>query len=268
MALPSSGTISFREFNTDRGLSATAQVDMESAAIAYGISTRPHSMDEFYGRSTSAPPPPPTPPPPPPPTPPPPPPPPPPVYYAYTTYFGSTAAIACTSDVENIIYSQSTPVIVGSIMFDFSDGTGVLTDGYYYDSASSKVWLINGSPRKTVQSISDCPAVPPPPPPPTPPPPPPPPTPPPPPPPPTLFLLNLGVSGTSSGDACFLAGTSTTPWYGDATTLNGITVLYSDSGGTALAGTGWYSDGSVFRYIQTTRAGVQTVGAIVACEPI
>jgi hypothetical protein len=62
MALPASGQISFQDFNTDRGLSATAQIDIDTAAIAYSIPTRPHSMDEFYGRSIAAPPPPPPPP--------------------------------------------------------------------------------------------------------------------------------------------------------------------------------------------------------------
>lgn len=60
MALPASGQISFQDFNTDRGLSATAQIDIDTAAIAYSIPTKPHSMDEFYGRSiVVAPPPPP-----------------------------------------------------------------------------------------------------------------------------------------------------------------------------------------------------------------
>ena len=53
MALPASGPISFQNFNTDRGLSATAQIDIDTAAIAYGIPTKPHSMDEFYGRSVT-----------------------------------------------------------------------------------------------------------------------------------------------------------------------------------------------------------------------
>jgi len=47
MALPASGQISFQDFNTDRGLSATAQIDIDTAAIAYSIPTGPHSMDEF-----------------------------------------------------------------------------------------------------------------------------------------------------------------------------------------------------------------------------
>jgi hypothetical protein len=46
---------------------------LDTAAIAYGIPTKPHGMNEFYGRSAGGPP--------PPPTPPPPPPPPPPIYY-------------------------------------------------------------------------------------------------------------------------------------------------------------------------------------------
>ena len=65
MALPASGTISFQNFNTDRGLSSTATVDLDTAAIAYGIPTKPHGMNEFYGKSVGGPPPPPPPPPPP-----------------------------------------------------------------------------------------------------------------------------------------------------------------------------------------------------------
>lgn len=66
MALPAApNQLSFSDFNTDRGLSATAQIDIDTAAIAYGIPDRPHGMDEFRGRSVpSAPPPPPPPPPP------------------------------------------------------------------------------------------------------------------------------------------------------------------------------------------------------------
>lgn len=65
MALPvAPNQLSFSDFNTDRGLSATAQIDIDTAAIAYGIPDRPHGMDEFRGRSVpSAPPPPPPPPP-------------------------------------------------------------------------------------------------------------------------------------------------------------------------------------------------------------
>ena len=64
MALPASGQISFQDFNTDRGLSSTATVDIDTAAIAYGIPTKPHGMNEFYGLSIGPPPPPPPPPPP------------------------------------------------------------------------------------------------------------------------------------------------------------------------------------------------------------
>ena len=42
MALPASGPISFQDFNTDRGLSSTAQIDIDTAAIAYSIPTKQH----------------------------------------------------------------------------------------------------------------------------------------------------------------------------------------------------------------------------------
>lgn len=51
MALPATGEISFRDFNTDRGRPATSEIDMDSAAIAYGIPSKPHGMDEFRGRA-------------------------------------------------------------------------------------------------------------------------------------------------------------------------------------------------------------------------
>jgi hypothetical protein len=68
MALPPSGTISMDNMNTDRGISSMTQIDLDTAAIAYNIPTKPHGMNEFYGLSTTPPPPPAPPPPPPPPT--------------------------------------------------------------------------------------------------------------------------------------------------------------------------------------------------------
>ena len=100
MALPSSGTITFKDFNIQRGQASPyeQQIDIATAAGLFGVSyttdgSNPASMDEFYGKSVGTPPtptpptppptpptPPPTPPTPPPtpPTPPPTPPPPPP----------------------------------------------------------------------------------------------------------------------------------------------------------------------------------------------
>ena len=75
MALPQSGPISMDQMNTDRGIASGTRIDLDAAAIAYGIPSTPHGMDEFYGKSAGgATPPPPPPPPPPTPTPPPPPP--------------------------------------------------------------------------------------------------------------------------------------------------------------------------------------------------
>lgn len=51
MALPSSGPISFADFNTELGNTTGSQIDLEAAAIAFNINTRPHGMDEFYGLS-------------------------------------------------------------------------------------------------------------------------------------------------------------------------------------------------------------------------
>jgi hypothetical protein len=55
MALPSSGAISFANFNTELGNTAGSQIDLEAAAVAFSINTRPHGMDEFYGLSIAPP---------------------------------------------------------------------------------------------------------------------------------------------------------------------------------------------------------------------
>lgn len=54
MALPSSGAISFDDLNSELGNSPGSPLDLESAAISFGINARPHGMDEFYGLSLSA----------------------------------------------------------------------------------------------------------------------------------------------------------------------------------------------------------------------
>jgi len=56
MALPSSGQISFSDFNVERGLSATAEADMATVGDDFAVSyatdgTDVLSMDEFYGLS-------------------------------------------------------------------------------------------------------------------------------------------------------------------------------------------------------------------------
>ena len=53
MALPSSGQIAFRDFNLDRALAGSSQIDMAHAADFYGVSYDQFGnslgMDEFYG---------------------------------------------------------------------------------------------------------------------------------------------------------------------------------------------------------------------------
>lgn len=61
MALPASGPISMDNMNTDRSIASGTQIDLDTAAIAYSIPTKPHGMDEFYGLGSGAPPPPPPP---------------------------------------------------------------------------------------------------------------------------------------------------------------------------------------------------------------
>ena len=56
MALPASGPISMNDMNTDRGIASGTQIDLDTAAIAYGIPTKPHGMNEFYGLSAGTPP--------------------------------------------------------------------------------------------------------------------------------------------------------------------------------------------------------------------
>ncbi len=58
MSLPSSGQISFGDFNLDRGVSLATQVDIIQAANLYGLPYEtngfdPTSMDEFYGAAVA-----------------------------------------------------------------------------------------------------------------------------------------------------------------------------------------------------------------------
>ena len=55
MALPASGQITMDNMNTDRAVPSGTQIDLDTAAIAYGIPTKPHGMDEFYGKSVGVP---------------------------------------------------------------------------------------------------------------------------------------------------------------------------------------------------------------------
>jgi hypothetical protein len=51
MTLPVAGNpISFEDLNTDRGIGASTQIDINTAANAYGIPDTPHGMNEFFGR--------------------------------------------------------------------------------------------------------------------------------------------------------------------------------------------------------------------------
>jgi hypothetical protein len=55
MALPS-GQISFSDFNTDRGIAATTQIDIFSAGVIYGVPFNTFGsddlqMNEFWGKS-------------------------------------------------------------------------------------------------------------------------------------------------------------------------------------------------------------------------
>ena len=56
MALPASGDISFRDINIELGNPENAQLDLESAAISFEIPTRPHGMNEFFGKAITPPP--------------------------------------------------------------------------------------------------------------------------------------------------------------------------------------------------------------------
>ena len=67
MALPSSGTITMDQMNTDRGIASGTTINLATAGTAYGVSyttdgTNDLRMDEFYGKSISSPPGPPPPP--------------------------------------------------------------------------------------------------------------------------------------------------------------------------------------------------------------
>jgi hypothetical protein len=51
MTLPVAGNpISFEDLNTDRGIGATTQINLNEASVAYGVPDIPNSMSELFGR--------------------------------------------------------------------------------------------------------------------------------------------------------------------------------------------------------------------------
>jgi hypothetical protein len=53
--LQTTGPISLNDLNTNRNIPSGTQIDLDTAAIAYGIPAKPHGMDEFYGKGQGAP---------------------------------------------------------------------------------------------------------------------------------------------------------------------------------------------------------------------
>ncbi len=128
MALPASGQISFRDFNLDRGVAPSSQVDLITAATLYGISydtigNDPTSMNEFYGAAVA--------------------------FTTYTNCGRSNTLNGVCSDAANeggrIFYSNCGP-------FEFGIGCVVYVDliptaliGYDYVQINSATWTINNS---------------------------------------------------------------------------------------------------------------------------
>jgi hypothetical protein len=255
MALPQTGELNFNLFNTDRGIASGTAVDMDAAAIAYGIPTRPHGMDEFYGRSASGPPPPPTPPPPTPPTPTPPPPPT--VWHIELCFDGRVEYVTLGGSSIN-------PLGAGKI-YKFSD------------AALPGCWIVQGTgPSATFSNVTatneyaDCTTCNPPTPP-TPPPPTPAPTPPPTPPPPTTYSFILAYDGGSGAQACANRNSNTnmgTKWSLSSAIGSGVYLYNSQVGAqTNDAGdyvaNGYYSDGTT--YWQFTNGNTSDAGT--SCTP-
>ena len=123
MALPYGGEISFRDFNTDRSLPLSGQIDIVSAGAAYGVSAAGgYSMDEFWGAQV--------------------------IFNTYTGCGrGNSASDACNdaSIANRIFYSNIGP-------FDFAEGAYVYVDqypnvlvGYDYVYINGATWTINNA---------------------------------------------------------------------------------------------------------------------------
>lgn len=124
MALPYGGEISFRDFNTDRSLPLSEQMDIVNAGAAYGVSAAGgYSMDEFWGGQV--------------------------IFNTYTGCGrGNSISDACndaTNSGGRIFYSNIGP-------FDFAEGAYVYIDlyprvlfGYDYVFINGAVWRINNS---------------------------------------------------------------------------------------------------------------------------
>ena len=125
MSLPSSGQISFGDFNLDRGVSLATQVDIIQAANLYGLPYEtngfdPTSMDEFYGAAV-----------------------------AFTTYTGcgrsNTNGGVCSDAANNnrTFYSDCSNIGVGCVVY--TDKYPNALTGYDYVYIGGLAWIINSS---------------------------------------------------------------------------------------------------------------------------
>jgi len=71
--------------------------------------------------------------------------------------------------------------------------------------------------------------------------------------------INLGYSISSGAAACIA---STTLRYTDTGDLNTSNAVWTDSGGTSNAATGWYSNGSIHRFWNST---TEVLGSASSC---
>jgi len=124
MALPSSGPISFQDFNSDRALALSSPIDMAHAADFYGVSYdlfgNSLGMDEFYGLSSPL--------------------------TAYTGCgYGGSVSSTC-SDVFNnnrTLYADSPIITLGVGSQVYINQYPVLLTGYQFVQIGGATWELN-----------------------------------------------------------------------------------------------------------------------------
>ena len=237
MAIPASGEISFNLFNTDRGIASGTQVDIATAATAYGVSYTTNgsndiNINEFYGKSVGGgggpgptPPTPPT----------------PPTIYEIALCSGETGYPR--TEYITILAGGTTPTNA-TLKFNQSYLAGCWT--WVGTVTGVSVTYNDATLASQYGNCMDCQAASPPPSPPTPPTPPTPSG--------TIFTYTLNTTGQATANlACSTWSGANTNYYSIYNSLaNGVT-LFEDTGATTtpIAPDGWYSDGTNYFYVQS-----------------
>ena len=238
--------------NTDRNIASGTTIDLDTAAIAYGISAKPHGMDEFRGKSIGAPPPPATP------------------TYTITPNVtsvnegGTVTWTITTTNVANgtTLYWTNSGTTVGA---DFTDETngGFVTVNSGTETTIVKTLandettegsqtiiirlrtggslgpIVATSATVTVADTSTTPATPP--------------------PPPTYYSFSLGYHLNDRDTAC---GSSRILYYSLCSSLSSGCILRVSSGGSVVSD-GYYSDGSSVYYVE---GGVGRIDSETLCS--